>query len=64
MQPAYYENFKEIKKKIWSMLDDAVTNRSSQFRIPVFVCGDQKDFDGRIIAVSYTHLTLPTTPYV
>ena len=45
MQPAYYEDFKEIKKKIWSMLDDAVTNRSSQFRIPVFVCGDQKDFD-------------------
>ena len=51
MQPAYYENFKEIKKKIWSMLDDAVTNRSSQFRIPVFVCGVQKDFDGRIVVL-------------
>ena len=51
MQPAYYENFNEIKKKIWSMLDDAVTNRSSQFRIPVFVCGDQKDFDGRIVVL-------------
>ena len=51
MQPAYYEDFKEIKKKIWSMLDDAVTNRSSQFRVPVFVCGDQKDFDGRIVVL-------------
>jgi len=51
MQPAYYEDFKEIKKKIWSMLDDAVTNRSSQFRIPVFICGDQKDFDGRIVVL-------------
>jgi len=51
MQPAYYEDFKEIKKKIWSMLDDAVTNRSSKFRIPVFVCGDQKDFDGRIVVL-------------
>ena len=51
MQPAYYENFKEIKKKIWSMLNDAVTNRSSPFRIPVFVCGDQKDFDGRIVVL-------------
>ena len=51
MQPAYYEDFKEIKKKIWSMLDDAVSNRSSQFRIPVFVCGDQKDFDGRIVVL-------------
>ena len=51
MQPAYYEDFKEIKKKIWSMLDNAVTNRSSTFRIPVFVCGDQKDFDGRIVVL-------------
>ena len=51
MQPAYYEDLKEIKKKIWSLLNDAVTNRSSQFRIPVFVCGDQKDFDGRIVVL-------------
>ena len=51
MQPAYYEDFKEIKKKIWSMLDDAVTNRSSPFRIPVFICGDQSGFDGRIIVL-------------
>ena len=51
MQPAYYEDFKEIKKKIWSMIDDAVTNRSSQFRIPVFICGNQKDFDGRIVVL-------------
>ena len=51
MQPAYYDDFNEIKKKIWSMLDDAVTNRSSAFRIPVFICGDQKDFDGRIVVL-------------
>src|SRR5210317_961769 len=51
MQPAYYENFDEIIKKIWLMLDDAVTNRSSQFRIPVFICGTQNDFDGRIVVL-------------
>ena len=51
MQPAYYEDFSEIKKKIWLMLDDAITNRGSQFRIPVFICGDQKDFDGRIVVL-------------
>ena len=51
MQPAYYEDLKEINKKLWSMLDDEVTNRNSQFRIPVFVCGDQKDFDGRIVVL-------------
>jgi len=51
MLPAYYEDLKEVKKKIWSMLDDSVTNRSSSFRVPVFVCGDQKDFDGRIVVL-------------
>ncbi len=51
MQPAYYEDFKEIKKKIWLMLDDSVTNRGSQFRIPTFICGDQSSFDGRIVVL-------------
>ena len=51
MQPAYYEDFGEIKKKIWSMLDDAVTNRSSQFRIPAFICGHNNDIDGRIVVL-------------
>ena len=51
MQPAYYENLEEIQNKYWSMLDDAITNRSSQFRIPTFICGDQSDFDGRIVVL-------------
>ena len=51
MQPAYYEDFNEIKKKIWSLLDDAVTNRSSQFRIPTFICGHNNDIDGRIVVL-------------
>ena len=51
MQPAYYESFEEIQKKLWSMLDDAVTNRSSPFRIPVFICADQNDIDGRIVVL-------------
>ena len=51
MQPAYYEDFKEIKKKIWSMLDDAVTNRTSPFRIPVFMCANQDEIDGRIVVL-------------
>ena len=55
MLPAYYEDFKEIKKKIWSMLNDAVTNKSSPFRVPVFICGDQKDFDGRIVVLRKTN---------
>ena len=51
MQPAYYEDFDEIIKKIWIMLDDAVKNRSSQFRIPTFICGNQNDLDGRIVVL-------------
>jgi pyridoxamine 5'-phosphate oxidase len=51
MQPAYYENFKEIQKKIWLMLDDSISNRDAQFRIPVFICGNQNDFDGRVVVL-------------
>ena len=51
MQPAYYENFNEIKKKIWLMLDDAVKNRASQFRIPTFICGNSDNLDGRIVVL-------------
>ena len=51
MQPAYYEDFEEIKNKIWSMLDNAVKDRGSPFRIPVFICGGQDDFDGRIVVL-------------
>ena len=51
MQPAYYENLDEIQNKYWSMLDDAVTNRGSPFRIPVFICGHQDEVDGRIVVL-------------
>ena len=51
MQPAYYENFEEIQNKYWSMLDDAVTNRGSQFRIPVFICANQDEVDGRVVVL-------------
>ena len=51
MQPAYYEDLAEIQNKYWSMLDDAVTNRSSPFRIPVFICAHQDEVDGRIVVL-------------
>jgi len=47
----YYEDFTEIKNKIWSMLDTAIKDRGSPFRIPVFICGGQDDFDGRIVVL-------------
>ena len=51
MQPVYYENFEEIQNKYWSMLNDAVKNRASPFRIPVFSCAFQNEVDGRIVVL-------------
>ena len=51
MQPAYYEDFSEIKKKIWLMLEDAVSNRNSQFRIPTFMYGYGSEINGRIVVL-------------
>ena len=48
---SYYEDFSEIEKKIWSLLKDAVKNRSSEFRTPVFICGNDKDLDGRVVVL-------------
>ena len=48
---SYYEDFAEIQKKIWSLLTDAVKNRNSEFRTPVFICGDNKDLDGRVVVL-------------
>ena len=48
---SYYENSQEIEKKIWDLLYDAVKNRSSEFRTPVFICGNEKDLDGRVVVL-------------
>ena len=51
MQPAYYENLEEIQNKYWSMLNDAIINRNSPFRIPVFICSYEDKVDGRIVVL-------------
>ena len=48
---SYYENPNEIEKKIWSLLTNAVKDRSSEFRTPVFICGNDKDLDGRVVVL-------------
>ena len=48
---SYYEDFNEIEKKIWDLLTKAVTDRSSEFRTPVFICGNDKDLDGRVVVL-------------
>ena len=44
---SYYEDFKEIEKKIWDLLTNAVKDRSAEFRTPVCICGNDQDLDGR-----------------
>ena len=48
---SYYEDFNEIEKKIWGLLANAVKDRSSEFRTPVFICGNDKDLDGRVVVL-------------
>ncbi len=48
---SYYEDFQEIEKKIWGLLTNAVIDRSSEFRTPVFICGSEKDLDGRVVVL-------------
>jgi len=47
----YYEDFSEIEKKLWNLLTEAVKDRSSEFRTPVFICGNDKDLDGRVVVL-------------
>ena len=39
------------RKKIWDLLSNAVNDRSSEFRTPVFICGNDEDIDGRIVVL-------------
>jgi len=48
---SYYEDFNEIEKKLWSLLVRAVNDRNSEFRTPVFICGDKDNLDGRVVVL-------------
>ena len=51
---SYYEDFNEIEKKLWALLTRAVNDRSSEFRTPVFICGDKNNLDGRVVVLRKT----------
>ena len=48
---SYYENSSEIEKKLWSLLTEAVKDRGSEFRTPIFICGNDTDIDGRVVVL-------------
>ena len=51
---SYYEDFNEIEKKIWNLLTGAVSDRNSEFRTPVFICGNDNNLDGRVVVLRKT----------
>jgi len=51
---SYYEDFNEIEKKIWDLLTSAVSDRNSEFRTPVFICGNDNNLDGRVVVLRKT----------
>ena len=50
-KPNYYNNLDKIYSKIWELLNHGLNDRNTPFHIPVFICGDSKKFDGRIVVL-------------
>ena len=50
-KPDYYNNLNKVYSKIWKMLFSGLQKRNASFHIPVFICGTNNEFDGRIIVL-------------
>ena len=50
-KPDYYNDLDKVYLEIWNLLDKGLANRDASFHIPVFICGDQNKFDGRVVVL-------------
>ena len=50
-RPEYYNDLDKTYLKIWDLLKNGLANRNAPFHIPVFVCGKNENFDGRIVVL-------------
>ena len=50
-KPDYYNNLDKIYLKIWDLLKIGLQNRDLPFHIPVFICGEKNNYDGRIVVL-------------
>ena len=50
-KPDYYNDLNKIYLKTWDLLENGLANRNAPFHIPVFICGNQNIFDGRIVVL-------------
>ena len=50
-KPDYYNDLDKVYSKIWILLNSGLQNRDTSFHIPVFICGNENKFDGRIVVL-------------
>ena len=50
-RPDYYNNLEKTYIKTWDLLENGLLKRDNPFHIPVFICGKNNLFDGRIIVL-------------
>ena len=50
-KPDYYNNLDKIYSKIWDLLNLGLQDRNASFHLPVFICGEDTNFDGRIVVL-------------
>ena len=49
--PEYYNNLDKVYTKVWDLLISGASNRNSFFHTPVFICGNNNNYDGRTIVL-------------
>ena len=50
-KPDYYNDLDKTYKKIWDLLDTGLSNRDNSLHLPVFICGNTKEIDGRVVVL-------------
>ena len=50
-KPDFYNSLDKIYLKIWALLKTGLSNRDLPFHIPVFICGQDSNSDGRMVVL-------------
>ena len=50
-KPDYYNNLDKIYSKIWYLLNSGLLKNNSSFHTPIFICGKENSFDGRVVVL-------------
>ena len=49
--PDYYNDLNKVYSKIWDLLNLGLKDRNASFHLPVFICGKDTNFDGRVVVL-------------